>query len=174
MVDTKVVNSARYAYIGSELQPALMRMTDYHGERAFLPVAQYGAAATLARGEFGAVADFRFIVVPEMMNWEGAGAVVGATADEVCMWSTNPAGDAGHVNVYPILVVGDGSFTTIGFQTDGKSVKFKIKHVKPGSEASYGRTDPYGEIGFYSIKWYYGFMLLRSERLAVLKTVATL
>jgi N4-gp56 family major capsid protein len=173
MVDTKVVNSARYAYIGSELQPALMRMTDYHSNQAFIPVAQYGAATTLARGEFGAVADFRFIVVPEMMNWEGAGAVVGTSSDEVCRWSSNPGGTAGHVNVYPILVVGDGSFTTIGFQTDGKTVKFKITHKKPGRETA-DRNDPYGEVGFYSIKWYYGFMLLRGERLAVLKTVATL
>jgi len=174
MVDTKVVNGARYAYCGSELQPALMRMTDYHSNQAFIPVAQYGAATSLARGEFGSVGDFRFIIVPEMMNWEGAGAVVGSSADEVCNWSSNPGGTAGHVNVYPILVVGDGSFTTVGFQTDGKTVKFKIKHVKPGSDTAYSRDDPYGEIGFYSIKWYYGFMTLRPERIALLKTVATL
>jgi len=174
MVDTKVVNAARYAYIGSELQPALMRMTDYHGARAFIPVAQYGEAGTIARGEFGAVSDFRFIVAPEMMHWEGAGAAVGNTADEVTMWSSNPTGATNNVNVYPILVVGDGSFTTVGFQTDGKSTKFSIKHAKPGSDISYGRDDPYGEIGFYSIKWFYGFMLLRSERIALLKTVATL
>lgn len=174
MVDTKVVNAARYAYIGSELQPALMRMTDYHNEKAFIPVAQYGDATTLARGEFGAVNDFRFIVVPEMMHWEGAGAAVGNVADEVAAWSTSADGATNRVNVYPILVIGDGSFTTVGFQTDGKSTKFSIKHAKPGSDITYGREDPYGEIGFYSIKWFYGFMLLRSERIALLKTVATL
>ena len=173
MTDTKVVNAARYAYCGSELQPALMRMTDYHGNQAFIPVAQYGAAATLARGEFGAVGDFRFIVVPEMAYWEGAGAAVGDLTDEVCAHSSASDGSAA-VNVYPILVVGDGSFTTVGFQTDGKSTKFSIKHAKPGSDISYGRDDPYGETGFYSIKWFYGFMLLRPERIAVLKTVATL
>jgi N4-gp56 family major capsid protein len=53
-------------------------------------------------------------------------------------------------------------------------VKFKIKHSRPGSDISYSRDDPYGEIGFYSIKWYYGFMLLRPERLAIIKTVAEL
>lgn len=173
MVDTKVVNAARYAYIGSELQPALMRMTDYHGNQAFIPVAQYGAAATLARGEFGAVGDFRFIVVPEMMCWEGAGADVGDLTDEVTHHSSAADGSA-NVNVYPILVVGDGSFTTVGFQTDGKSTKFSIKHAKPGSDISYGRDDPYGETGFYSIKWHYGFMLLRSERIALIKTAATI
>jgi N4-gp56 family major capsid protein len=174
MVDTKVVNAARYAYVGSELQPALMRMTDYHSEKAFIPVAQYGNAATLARGEFGAVGDFRFIVVPEMAHWEGAGAAVSDTTDEVCAWGSPATGATNNVNVYPILVVGDGSFTTVGFQTDGKSTKFSIKHAKPGSDISYGRDDPYGETGFYSIKWFYGFMLLRSERIALLKTVATL
>ncbi len=70
-----------------------------------------------------------------------------------------------------MLVVGDESFTTVGFQTDGKSVKFKIKHSKPGSPESYA-NDPYGETGFMSIKWYYGFMALRPERIAVVKTIA--
>jgi N4-gp56 family major capsid protein len=173
MIDTKVVNAARYAYCGTELQPALMRMTDYHGERAFKPVAQYASAGTVARGEFGAVDNFRFIIVPEMMHWAASGAAVGNTADEVCRWSVDEAGNA-KVDVFPILVVGDESFTTIGFQSNGKTVKFSIKHAKPGSDISYGRDDPYGEVGFYSIKWYYGFMTLRPERIALLKTVATL
>jgi N4-gp56 family major capsid protein len=172
MVDTKVVNAARYAYIGTELQPAFMRMVDYHSERAFLPVAQYGAAGTIARGEFGSVGNFRLIVVPEMMHWAASGAAVGSTSDEVCRWSVDSAG-AAKIDVHPILVVGDGSFTTIGFQTNGKTVKFTITHKRPGKDVA-NRHDPYGEVGFYSIKWYYGFMVLRPERLAVLKTVATL
>jgi len=172
MIDTKVVNAARFAYIGSELQPALMRLTDYHSQKAFIPVAQYAEAGNVARGEFGAVDNFRFIVVPEMMHWAASGAAVGNTADEVCRWSVTEAG-AAKVDVFPILVIGDASFATIGFQTDGKMVKFKITHKRPGTETA-DRNDPYGEVGFYSIKWYYGFMTLRSERIAVLKTVATL
>lgn len=172
MVDTKVVNAARYAYCGSELQPALMRMTDYHGDKAFLPVAQYASAGTIARGEFGCVHSFRVIVVPEMMHWDAAGATVGDTADEVCYWSANESGTA-KLNVYPFLVVGDGSFTTIGFQTSGKGMKFTITHKPPGKEVA-DRNDPFGETGFYSIKWYYGFMALRPERIALLKTVATI
>ena len=172
MIDTRVVNGARYMYIGSELLPTLMRMKDYHGEKAWIPVAQYGAATTLARGEVGTVADFRFIVVPEMLHWDGAGAA--AVASDVCYTGPSPTDGTEHVNVYPMLVVGDGSFTTIGFQTDGKTVKFKIKHVKPGSDGSYSRDDPYGEVGYYSIKWWYGSMILRPERLAVIKTVAVM
>ena len=77
----------------------------------------------------------------------------------------------GNYDVFPMLVVGDQAFTTIGFQTNGKTVKFNIKHAKPGSTESYA-NDPYGETGFMSIKWYYGFLLLRGERIAMIKTVA--
>jgi N4-gp56 family major capsid protein len=70
-----------------------------------------------------------------------------------------------------MLVVGDGSFTTIGFQTDGKTVKFTTTHKKPGKDVA-DLNDPYGEKGFYSIKWYYGFMALRAERLGIIWTKA--
>ena len=174
MIDTRVVNSARYMYIGSELLPSIMKMVDYHGNQAFIPIAQYGAAATIARGEVGAVHDFRIIVVPEMMHWDAAGANApagtGAIEDDLFRYSQDGAGQAKY-NVYPMLVVGDGSFTHIGFQTDGKNVKFKITHKKPGTEVA-DRQDPYGEVGFYSIKWYYGVVIQRPERLALMKTVA--
>jgi N4-gp56 family major capsid protein len=169
MVDTKVVNAARYIYIGSELLPTIMRLTDYHGNKAFIPVAQYASAGTVARGEVGAVDNFRFIVVPEMMHWAAAGGAVTAGVDTVYRNSSNVSG-ALRYDVFPMLVVGEGSFTTIGFQTDGKSVKFQTKHVKPGD--NHTTDDPYGETGFYSIKWFYGFMALRSERIALVKTIA--
>jgi N4-gp56 family major capsid protein len=105
------------------------------------------------------------VVVPEMMKWAGAGADASADAT---MYET-----AGRYDVFPMLVVGDASFTTIGFQTDGKTVKFKIYHKAPG-EATADRNDPYGEMGFMSIKWYYGFMALRPERIAVIRTSAKL
>lgn len=176
MVDTKVVNAARYIYIGSELVPSVMRLTDYHSNKAFIPVAQYASAGNVARGEIGAIDNFRFIVVPEMMMWEGAGEDVTDALEETSLIRygsvTGATGDGASLayNVYPMLVIGDGAFTTIGFQTDGKTVKFKIKHVKP--EQNYSTQDPYGETGFTSIKWYYGFMMLRPERLALVKTIA--
>ena len=170
MVDTKVINAARYIYVGSELQPSIMRMVDYHGNKAFIPVAQYAEAGQTARGEFGSVDGFRFIVAPEMMHHTGSGAAVSDPETTPFRHGAAAEGASLKYNAYPMLVVGDGSFTTIGFQTDGKSVKFKIKHKKP--EETHDRSDPYGETGFYSIKWYYGMMVLRPERLAVMWTVA--
>jgi N4-gp56 family major capsid protein len=104
-----------------------------------------------------------------MMRWSAAGAAVTAAEGTVYQYSADAAG-ALKFDVFPMLVIGDGSFTTIGFQTDGKGVKFKTKHVKPGDNHS--TDDPYGETGFHSIKWYYGFMPLRPERIAVVKTIA--
>lgn len=164
MIDTKVVDAARFMFIGSELIPMVKKMKDLFNNPAFIGVQHYAAGTTVARGEIGQVGDFRIIVVPEMMHWAGAGAT--ATAANEGYRETG-----GKYDVFPMLVVGDESFTTVGFQTDGKSVKFTITHKKPGKETA-DRNDPYGETGFMSIKWYYGFMALRPERIAVVKTVA--
>jgi N4-gp56 family major capsid protein len=163
MIDTKTIDAARIMYIGSEMKPSIMRMVDFHDNPAFVPVHKYAAGTNTVTGEIGSVDQFRIVVVPEMMKWEAAGADEGVNAGYVAT--------SGKYDVFPMLVVGEGSFTTIGFQTDGKSVKFKIKHAKPGSVESYA-GDPYGETGFYSIKWYYGTMILRSERLAVVYSAA--
>jgi len=163
MVDTRVLRAGRAMFIGSELTQTVERMEDYFGNQAFISVAHYADAGSPINGEIGTVGQFRLIVVPEMMHYAGAGAAEGTNAGYRV---TN-----GKYDVFPMLVVGDASFTTIGFQTSGNSVKFNIKHAKPESPESYA-NDPYGETGFMSIKWYYGFMKLRSERIAVVKTVA--
>ena len=164
MIDTKTIPSARVAYIGSELLPTFKAMKDLHNNAAFISVEKYAAGGTTLVGEVGAVDQYRLVVVPEMMKWAGVGQ---DDATNTCYETGNKC------DVFPILVVGDESFTTIGFQTDGKSVKFKITHKAPG-EATADRNDPYGETGFMSIKWYYGFMALRPERIALIKTAAKL
>lgn len=166
MIDTRVIPACRVAYIGSELLPTFKAMKDLHNNPAFISVEKYAGSggATLA-GEVGAVDQLRIIVVPEMTKWAGAGA---DASTSVSSYETNQRYD-----VFPILVVGEESFATIGFQTDGQTVKFKITHRSPGEENA-TTMDPFGETGFMSIKWYYGFMVLRSERLALLKTVARL
>ena len=150
MTDTKTVNGGRVMYIGPDLIPMVRKMTDISGSgvgSGFVGVEKYADASTILNGEIGSVDQFRFVVVPEMQFDSGAGA--------------------SNADIYPMLCVGDGSFTTIGFQTDGKSLKFTTTHKKPGKETA-DVNDPYGEKGFYSIKWYYGFMALRPERLGII------
>ncbi len=165
MVDTKTIPSGRVMYVGSELLPTLKAMKDLHNNPAFISVEKYAAGTTTLTGEVGAIDQFRIVVVPEMMKWAGAGADASGTS--TCYETNN------HYDVFPMLCVGEAAFTTIGFQTDGKGVKFNILHKAPG-EATADRNDPYGETGFTSIKWFYGFMVLRSERIGLIKTAAKL
>ena len=165
LIDTKTIPAARVLFCGSELQPTLEAMVDLHSGQAFIAVQHYAAGTTVLNGEVGSIGQFRIVIVPEMLKWSGVGGDASSTATH---YETNDKYD-----VFPMLCVGDGSFTTIGFQTDGKSVKFTIKNSEPGSPESYA-SDPYGETGFMSIKWYYGFMTQRSERIGLIKTPARL
>ena len=165
MVDTRTIGGGRVMYCGSELQMTLESMTDLHKNPAFIPVQQYAAGTTVMNGEIGSVGYFRIVIVPKMLNWTGAGADAANDTDD--KFQT----DGSNYNVYPMVCVGDGAFTTIGFQTDGKTVKFKIYHKAPG-EAIADRTDPFGETGFMSIKWYYGYFSQRPERIGLIKTAA--
>ena len=172
MIDTKTVMAGRIMYVGSELIPLLRKMQDPFNDPAFIPVHKYADAGTVLNGEIGTVDAFKIIVVPEMLNWTGAGAT--ATGANLGYRTGTPHGGSGtRYNVYPMLVIGAESFTTIGFQTDGKTTKFDITTKMPGKETA-DRNDPYGETGFSSIKWYYGILILRPARIALIKTVAPL
>ena len=167
MIDTKTISAGRVMFVGSELSPMLMEMKDTFDEKAFIPIQQYGDAGTIMNGEIGAIGAFRIIVVPEMLHWAGAGAEV----DDNPGYRTSRVGGVERYDIYPMLVIGDDSFVTIGFQTDGKTVKFSVLTKMPGKETA-DRNDPYGETGFSSIKWYYGILIKRPERIGLVKTVA--
>jgi N4-gp56 family major capsid protein len=167
MTDTMTVNASRIMYIGSELQITVENMVDGLGNPAFVPVRKYASAATIMNGELGSVGDFRIIVVPNMMHWEGAGGVASGS-------NLGYSDDGTNYNIYPMLVVGDGSFATVGLQGSGKKgakQKFKIIVKKPGPDMATVQ-DPYGKIGFSSITFYHGFIKLRGERIGLVKTVA--
>lgn len=167
LTDTKTLPSGRVMYTGSELMPLLRTMRDAFGQPAFIAVQHYADAANVLNGEEGAIGPFRLIQVPEMLHWAGAGDVVNQNPG----FRSTTVNGVERYDVFPLLVVGDDSFSTIGFQTDGKTVKFDITTKMPGA-ATADRNDPYGESGFSSIKWYYGILIKRPERLALIKTVA--
>ena len=163
-IDTKTISSARIAYVSSAVVPLLEDMVDKFGNKAWIPVQQYASAGNVLRGEVGSIGHFRFIQVPEMLAWEGAGATV----------SDNPGyrEKDGKYNVYPILIVGSEAFNTIGYQSDSaKNGKFSIITKVPGRDTA-GKDDPYGETGFSSLKFYYGFLCKRPERICVIHTVS--
>ncbi len=161
--DTRTLPSCRIAYVGSEVVPLLKSMEDTFNNKAFIEVQKYADAGTVLNGEIGSIDNIRFVQVPEMLHMAGKGATVGA----------NPgfAEEGGKYNVYPIVIVGEDSFSTIGFQTDGAKLNFNVITKKPGNERA-DRNDPYGKTGFSSIRFFYGFLCKRPERILVLWTVA--
>ena len=171
--DIDIINipAARYAFIGSELIPTFMRMTDYHGDRAFVPVEKYakmenGKYTNTLHGEIGAVGPFRLVVVPEMMGYKGKGIAVGSAVD-----GSTLLGNGTKVDVYPILVIGSGSFAKINFQSSGTTNdKFKVIVRKPGTFAN--PEDPFEKIGYSSIQFWQGTMILRPEWIAKVLTAA--
>ena len=167
LIDTKVIGATRVMYVGSELVPLLKGMKDLFNNKAFIEIQHYADGGNLLNGEIGSIDKFRIIQVPEMLHWAGAGAAVGTNPG----YRSSTVGGTEKYDVFPMLVVGDDSFTTIGFQTDGKSVKFSVMTKMPGRETA-DRNDPFGETGFSSIKWYYGILIKRPERIALVKTVA--
>jgi N4-gp56 family major capsid protein len=166
-IDTRVISGGRVMFVSSELASTLKGMKDLFGNKAFIEPQHYADAGTLMNGEIGSVDAFRFIQVPEMLHWAGAGAEV---VDNPGYHSTTVGGTERY-DVYPMLVVGDDSFQTIGFQTDGKTVKFSVITKMPGNDTA-DRNDPYGLTGFSSIRWYYGILVKRPERIALIKCVA--
>lgn len=141
-IDTMTVDGGRYAHCSIDSRLSLQKMKDSFGEKAWTPARQYAAAGNIATGEKGAVESFRFIEVPEMPTTLGG------------------VGDA--EEIHPILFIGSGSFTQIGFQSNGKTTKLEIITKKPSRETA-DRNDPYGKKGFYSINWWSGVLIERSE-----------
>lgn len=171
--DTDIINipSARYAFIGSELIPTFMRMVDYHGDKAFVPVEKYakmenGKYTNTLHGEVGSVAGFRLIVVPEMAGYKGQGVAIASAVDGATLLNNGTK-----IDVYPMLVVGSGSFAKINFQSSGTTNdKFKIIVRKPGTFAN--PEDPFEKIGYSSIQFWQGTMILRPEWIAKVLTGA--
>lgn len=168
MVDTRTIRSSRVLFVGSEVVPLIESMVDSLNRPAFIPVQMYAAdpKAQVMEDEIGSVGTFRIVEHNQMHHWAGQGAT------EVTSHGLRATG--GKYNIYPMLVVTSGSFSTIGFLANANgSSKLRIITKKPG-EATADRNDPYGEVGFTSIRWFYGCLIQRSEWIGLIKTVAPL
>ena len=169
--DVKNIASARYLFCGSELIPTFMRMVDYHGEKAFVDIKDYakmenGKYVNTLHGEIGAVGKFRIVIVPEMMQYKGQGVAVGSAVNGSTLLNNGTK-----IDVYPMLVIGSGSFARINFQSSGTTNdKFKIIVRKPGTFAN--PEDPYEKIGYSSIQFWQGTFILRPEWIAKVLTAA--
>jgi N4-gp56 family major capsid protein len=172
LTDVQNIAKARYMFVGPDMRVTLEKLTDYFGKPAFVPIENYakvtnsGKYINALNGEIGAVGPFRIVEVPEMMYWQGGGEALGA--------SSAYHNDGSNYNVYPMLVVGDGSFSHIMLQggrgTAGHQQKFKIITRKPGTFAD--TTNPYENVGYTSLQFWQGTVIDRPERIGLILTMA--
>jgi len=152
-IDTKVVANARYAYTSDDVVTVLEDiMNATTSKHAWAYVEEYAdgakyAKSNTARGEVGKILKTRFVEHPEMVIAENKGTAA--------------------IDVHPILYIGSGSFTQIGFQSMGTKGKFNIIVKKPGKEVA-DRQNPYGKVGFVSNQYWYGVLLERPDWLGVI------
>ena len=176
LVDTVTVEDAYIAYVNREAIPVLRRITGPGGALVWVEKSKYAAGTTLLEGEQGSIGSFRFVVVPDLQVYRGAGLEVGldntGDAGDAADAATQAAGyktvktDGTFYDVFPMVVVGDDSYSITGFGGESTSAK----HIMPRADV---HNDIYGEVGGVSAKWSYGFLPYRPERIKMLAYTAT-
>lgn len=171
LIDTKTIEDAYIAYVGREAIPVLRNIVGPNGELVWVPKSKYAAGTELMEGEQGSIGSFRFVVVPDLNVFRGAGVAVGGANDNASA-ATQAAAyktvktDGTFYDVFPMIVVGDDSFSITGFGGESTSAK----HIMPKADV---HNDMYGEVGGVSAKWSYGFLPYRPERIKMLAFTAT-
>jgi len=163
-VGTTPIAKAFYAIIGADVKSDLESLTRGSGaetEFVYQPAHKYGAAATLAEGEVGAMHEVRFIESESAIVYEGAGATIPGS------YVGTLANDGSKFNVYPILFPTEGAFATVGLKGKGK-IKFNSK-----SPEMVENSNPYGTTGFFSYNFFYSGIILEEEKILVTQVAAS-
>jgi N4-gp56 family major capsid protein len=158
-VDTVTVSAAHYCIVGPEVKydlenmPRLADVDVQYNEFAFKPVHEYADASKIVPGEIGQVHDIRFVESDTAVVYRGQGAPVpGSYAGSLSQ--TN-----GNFDVFPILLIGEGSFATIGLKGHGK---MKFRSISPENKEL---GNAFGTKGLKSVSWWYGGLAVRPERI---------
>lgn len=162
--DTRTIPQARVLFCGPKVARLLRTMLDFNKTPAFIPVEKYASQTTPMNGEIGAIYNFRVIQVQNMLYWSELGAPEGGGNNGYHVVN-------GKYVIHPLLCVGEDSFNTINFLAGNGSKTFDVIEKMPGHDIA-DLANPYGTVGFVSIKWYYGFLCNRPEYIGLIKTVA--
>jgi N4-gp56 family major capsid protein len=156
-IDTKTIAQAYYAVIGADVKADLEVAKNSVGELAWVPVHKYGAAASIAEGEVGAMHEVRFIESESAIVYAQEGATV-PTGYTGSLKYTGTIDSGAKFDVFPILFPTQGAFATVGLKGNDK-IKFNSK-----SPAEVENANPYGTNGFFSYNFWYAGILLESEK----------
>jgi len=178
-IDTRVVEDGFICFINRELVPGLRKIVGPDGKTlAFKEKSTYAAGTKLMDGEVGAIGSFRFIVVPDLQAYRGAGDATTPYADDEAAqadgFATKAIGDAaianrhssgGYFDVFPMIVIGDDSFSTVGFTNKNVTAR----HISPKADVY---NDMHAQVGGVASSWTFGFLVYRPERIRQLAVIA--
>lgn len=168
-IGTTPVPAAHYAIIPNNISIDLencVRGVTYEKKFAFTRAEYYASQTTLAQGEIGSMHEFRFITSESAVVYRAQGAIVDDNYIGSLSWNTNTAGEK-RFDVYPILVVGPDSFSTISLMGHGK---IKFNHIRADQV---DKVDSFGKTGFFSYSFWYGALITRPERVLNMLVLGT-
>ena len=118
----------------------------------FTSVADYGSRKPVHELECGSVENFRFILSPELVPIQDAGAAVGTTG----LYSTS----AVNIDIYPMLVVGEDAWGQLALRGMDS---IDPTYIPPGQK---DKNDPLGQRGYIGAKTYFDAVVLNNGWLA--------
>lgn len=148
-IGTRPIEASFLVFCSSDIDADLRDTTAFPG---YTPVAAYGSRKPIHENEIGSFEQFRFIASAELVPFQNAGALVGATA---CL-STGGT----NIDVYPIIVVGQESYGTVALRG---SKAFDLSVIPVGNKDS---ADPLGQRGYCGAKFYATSVILNQQWMA--------
>jgi N4-gp56 family major capsid protein len=160
-VGTVPVHASYVGIVGPEVRFDLESIADNFGNKAWIPVSQYGSSGTIMPNEVGSIAEMRFV------ESERAQQFVGSGNDIPNSYTGKLANDGAKFTVFPILCPTQGAFATVGLSGKGK---MDFKSSPPGKVE---QNDKFGLKGFFSVNWWYAGIILDESKLLRVETCAT-
>lgn len=145
-IATKPIEAAYLVFCSSDIEADLRDTTVFPG---YTPVAAYGSRKPMHENEIGSFEQFRFIVSPELVPFQNAGALIGATGC-ISTGGTN-------IDVYPLIVTGQEAYGTVALRG---SKSFDLSVIPVGNKDS---ADPLGQRGYIGAKFYAVSVLLNQQ-----------
>jgi len=155
-IGTKAIEAAYLAFCSGDIEADLRDTTAFP---TYTPVAAYGSRKPVHENEMGSFENFRFIASPELVAFQNGGVAIASSPNCVTTGGTV-------IDVYPIIVVSQESFGTIGLRG---SKAFDLSVIPVGNKDS---ADPLGQRGYVGAKFYAVTTLLNQQWLAVLLVAA--
>ena len=146
---TSPVEASFLVFCHSDCEP------DIRDLAGFKHVAEYGQRKVMHENELGSCERFRFVVSPELSSIADAGAAIGSTG----LYSTTGS----NIDVYPVLITAEDAWGDVMLRGDNS---MKVYYLPPNK---IDKSDPAGQRGYVSAKFYSAATVLNNGWMAVLE-----